>query len=442
MYIYINRKAGLKVNVPVYSERLKKIMIAVTVILTAIAVAVGIACLCLASRIKRYTVEVGEALSASDIVGRDGASFGSDFDAECLSHPGVYYFTVSSNGEDITVRLKVKDTEAPRVTVKDVFCAVGGRMPTPEDFIYEVYEPDSFSGEFVGEIPTVKGLGTYDVRIRFTDASGNKTEILSVKMTQIYDGEPPVISVDGAITVSVGETVEYTDFITVTDNCIGDINVEADESGLDISAVGEYKVFLVATDAVGNKSERVEVTVRVEERDESTESLRAEIAKAADSILDSGMSREEQCRAIYGYVRDNVFYTGERSDRSDWRREAYRALFRSGSGDCFSFFSASKAFFEYVGIENLDIERESGYTADTHYWSLVNIGSTDEPRWYHFDATVLRADEYDHSGCLLTDAQIEAYCKVRPNFYRYDRTEYPESSEVIITRTSSLEAYY
>lgn len=442
MFIYINRKTDLKVNLPVYAEKLKRIILAVTVILSIAAVFVGIACACLASRIKRYTIEAGEALSAFDIVGYDDASFGSDFDAECLSHPGVYYFTVVSNGDDITVRLRVKDTKAPIVTVRDVFFAVGGRLPVPEDFIDEIYEPDSFIGEFVDELPTVKELGAYDVRVRFTDASGNGTEVFDVKMTQIYDREPPVIKVDGVITVSVGETIAYTDFITVTDNCIGDITIDADESELDISAVGDYKVFLVAADAVGNKSERVEVTVRVEKTDESTESLRTEIKKAADSILTEGMSREDQCRAVYGYVRDNVFYTGEWCDRSDWRREAYRALFLSGSGDCFSFFSASKAFFEYLGIENLDIERESGYTADTHYWSLVNIGSTDEPRWYHFDATVLRADEYDHSGCLLTDVQIEAYCKVRPNFYSYDRSEYPASSEVIITRTSSLEAYY
>ena len=112
----------------------------------------------------------------------------------------------------------------------------------------------------------------------------------------------------------------------------------------------------------------------------------------------------------------------------------------SGSGDCYSYFAAAKAFLEYLGIENMDIQRLPGYTTDTHYWSLVNIGTEGNPRWYHFDCTRLRA-EYNHSGCLLTDSQVDAYNRVRANFYKYDRSEYPATDTRIITETPSLDDY-
>lgn len=442
MVIYISKKANIKFNIKVYEADVRRFLLRLIAALAAISVVLGAVCLVLASQLRRVTVEAGELLTAAEIIGRDEATFGEDFDPECIYHAGVYYFTIHSRGEDIKVRLRVRDTKAPEVTVKKVFFAVGGALPEPLDFIETVWEPDGLSGEFLTDMPELKEMGTYPMRVRFFDASGNKTEAFDVEMTQIYDSQPPKISLYGDdIIAYVDEAVEYKNQVTLTDNCVGNITLDADESELDISTEGEYTVYLTATDSVGNTSERLAVTVKVVPRKVSDEALDTLIAEVAEEIISDTMSREEMCRAVYDYVRDTLVYSGV-SDKTDDVSEAYHALFVRGDGDCFSYFAAAKAFLEHLGIENISIAREKGYTSDTHYWSLVNIGTDDEPAWYHFDCTELRDDGYNHSGCLLTDKQIDAYCKVRPYFYIYDKSGYPETCSEIITKTPALEEFY
>ena len=93
----------------------------------------------------------------------------------------------------------------------------------------------------------------------------------------------------------------------------------------------------------------------------------------------------------------------------------------------------------YSGIEYIEIQRTPGYTDDTHYWLLVNIAEDGEKaRWYYYDPTELRHDEYDHSGCLLTLAQLQAYDRVRPCFYLHDTASLPPVCEEIITPTPEL----
>ena len=94
---------------------------------------------------------------------------------------------------------------------------------------------------------------------------------------------------------------------------------------------------------------------------------------------------------------------------------------------------------ERAGIEYIEIERTPGYTPDTHFWLLVNIAESGEAaRWYYLDPTELRDDGYNHSGCLLTSAQIEAYDRVRPNFYRHDTSVLPPVCDTVITPTPTL----
>ena len=201
----------------------------------------------------------------------------------------------------------------------------------------------------------------------------------------------------------------------------------------------EYKVYITGTDQAGNKSERAEVTVNVVESYDGEK-----LDKMLDGIVEKldveGKSREQICREIYKYVRKELDYTGD-SQKGDARRAAYYALL-GGGGDCYSYFSLSKLLLDRCGIESLDIERLPTKSAETHFWSLVNIGEGEEQRWYHFDSTELRADRYEHSGCLLTEKQINAYSKARADFYLYDTSLYPKTAEEIITPTPRLEELY
>ncbi len=444
MTLYISRKANLKLNVGFEREGAIRILLCVITVLTVIALALVIACMCINSQLVRVYIEAGEYLSPADILG-EGSSFGDDYDPDCVNRAGVYYFTAIKEGKAHKVRLSVKDSKAPQVTLKDVCFAVnrddGGAVfyPDPLDFIDSFYEPNGLKGEFITPMPEMKRLGEYPMQVQYSDASGNKTEIYDVKMIQITDTEPPRIDASPLIVCEVGGAVEYMPYVTLTDNCVGELSLRVDESKLDLAAVGDYTVYITARDRVGNESEAAAIKVCVVE---------AYDEKALDELLDElledispeGKTFEQICRDIYRTVRRELVYTGD-SQKGDVKRAAYHALM-GGGGDCYSYFALSKLLFERCGIENLDVERVSGVGEGEHFWSLVNIGDSDNPVWYHFDATELRIDRYDHSGCLLTDKQIQAYSKAREGFYQYDKNGLPSVSEKIITPTASLEPLY
>ena len=444
MTVYISRKAKIKFNLRVYYGKARNFLLLVIGALSLLAVGLFIACMVLNSRISRVNIEAGERISAEELFG-EGAYFGADYNKEFINHAGVYYFTAVTSKGERQVRLAVRDTKAPKVVTRDVFFAVGRDengaifLPEPLDFVESVYEPDGFKGEFIGELPELKKPGEYTVRVQFSDASGNKTEVFTVKMTQISDNVPPTVDVSPLIICPLGEAVEYKPYVTLTDNCIGALTFTVDEIQLDINTVGEYPVYVTGRDRVGNESERVRVTVKVVDTYDKAE-LDGLIDGLVSKIAPEGKSREEICREIYKLVRAELVYTGG-SQKGDVERAAYYALV-GGGGDCYSYFALSKLLLDRCGVENLDVQREEGYTPDTHFWSLVNINDDGGERWYHFDSTELRADRYDHSGCLLTDRQIAAYSKARPDFYAYDKTLYPTVSDEIITPTPRLEEFY
>ena len=84
------------------------------------------------------------------------------------------------------------------------------------------------------------------------------------------------------------------------------------------------------------------------------------------------------------------------------------------------------------------MKRAEGGAPGNHYWNLVNIGTKDTPKWYHYDANPI-SGEYSVSGCLLTDAQVAAYDAWCGSGYRkYDASKLPASASEIITDIPEL----
>ncbi len=238
----------------------------------------------------------------------------------------------------------------------------------------------------------------------------------------------------------VGEGISFKSQLDVTDNLTkaSKINVKIDSSKVNTDVEGDYYATVAATDKKGNKSTQT-VVVRVYAERVTWDKLQTVVAPIAKKIIDDSMSAEEKCRKIYSYVRTEIEYY-DYSDKSSWMQAAYYGL-RDGKGDCFTYYSVAKAFLEYYGIDNETVQRKTGKTSGTHFWSVVNIGDASSPRWYHFDCTRLNPDKY-HMGCLMTDAQLEEYNQHRGDtkgndedyyFYYYDTSKLPKIQTTIIT---------
>ncbi len=388
-----------------------------------------------------YTLEVGGELPHPyRLLNAEGAAYVAGFDETCVNRPGTHEIPMTdAAGNSYTLLLTVRDRYAPKVTAKHVYYARGVGEPDALHFINTIDEPNEYKAYFTCELPDLSALGDYDITFRVEDAAGNRTAELHSILTVIDDQTAPVFETVPELSAYIGEAIAYKKGLVVTDDCGGDVNIEVNASAVNPNAVGEYPVYYTATDASGNVS-TAETVIHIYENQITEEQLGARVDAVIATIITPDMTKEQQLRAVYRYVYDHISYTAD-SDKSDWIRAAYDGLFVSGAGDCYNYFAASIAFCRRLGIDYREIQRTPGAAEGTHYWLLVNIGTTEEPRWYHFDCTHLRAS-YDHSGCLLTDRQIKAFNKFRAGFYAYDSAAYPASDGTIITPTPSLEKYY
>ncbi len=388
-----------------------------------------------------WRVEVGDPLpTEAKQLGADFSPVMRDYDEDCIRHAGTYEIClIDAGGATYNVQLVVVDKTAPVVVPKHVFCAQGQALPKAEDFIGSIEEYDDYTAVFTQELPDLTELGDYDVSFRVEDASGNSTAELHSVVSVIQDTEPPVFVQLPSLSVMLGEAIAYRDGLIVTDNCCGEVNVTVDTSHVNPSVAGSYPVYYTAVDASGNTAQ-ADSMVYIKSDGITEALLNSIVDRILTQIVTPDMSKEEQLRQVYSYIQSNISYVSE-SDKSDWVRAAYDSLYVSGTGDCFNFFAAAKAFIRRLGIEYLEVQRTPGLTEDTHYWLMVNIGTSEAPQWYHYDCTRLRS-EYNHSGCLLTDKQIKAYNMVRANFYAYDTSLYPATSTKIITPTPALEPFY
>ncbi len=319
---------------------------------------------------------------------------------------------------------------------------VGAPLPEAVEFFVSPL-PSGVRAEYAEEY-VFSTTGDYRISINLFDENERELDRVEVDFTLVIDREPPVMKGVSDISVCIGEGISYRGGVTLSDNCHGEVRLEVNSSAVDPTAEGAYPVIYTATDAVGNVAVE-QITVYIYREAVSLDMLNAMLDSVIADHIPTAGSLEQQVRAVYDYVYYSISYDPY-SDKSDWVRAAYEGL-RTGKGDCYTYFALSKALFERLEIENLDLKRTEGIVDERHYWSMVNIGTEAEPRWYHFDAT--RLSGIQHSGCLLTDLQVQAYTKQRTDemgngnyFYAYNVSGYPASDERIITPTPSLEPYY
>ena len=329
---------------------------------------------------------------------------------------------------------------ADKIEWQDLTWPVGAPIPDAEAFAKEL--PNGVSVRYAKEYH-FSSVGDYELELVVSGAMGGESRV-KVNFSLVVDKEPPVIKGMKELTAYVGEGVSYKEGVTLTDNCDGEITLSVDTSHVNLRAEGSYPVYYTAVDVAGNCAS-FEAILYVYSAEVSEEMLYQLLDPIIAERIPTTLSNEQKVREVYSYVYYSISYSSY-SDKSDWVRAAYDGL-RTGTGDCFTYFALSKAFFERLGFDNMEIQRTVGLTDERHYWNYVNIGTEKDPLWYHFDATQLRGVQ--HSGCLLTDKQVDAYTGVREDengvknyFYAYDKSAYPASATEIITSTPTLEPYY
>ena len=192
---------------------------------------------------------------------------------------------------------------------------------------------------------------------------------------------------------------------------------------MDLSKPGTYTVTYTASDDSGNLATAcANITVlRKEEGYADLETIYTLADELLAIILEGTTDTRQQVEAIYNWARTDIRYAGH-SDRSDWRQTAYNVI-RSGEGDCFGYFAATKLMFERLGIPNIDVQKVRNHEEDSdHFWSLVSV---DGNHYYHFDATPRYGDGDDF--CLVTDAFLDAYSEQHKGSHNRDKSLYPQT---------------
>ena len=366
------------------------------------------------------TLEVGSPLPAA----QDFAT-GDMFKAEALSGldagidmnaPGDHEITFRIMGMERTAVLHVVDTTPPAMTVHDVEASVGAAV-RPEDFITSLTDATAATVAFVKE-PDVTKTGVQQVRLRAEDAAGNAATA-TASLNLVPDTEPPVISGVKELTVEQGGSVSYKRDVTVTDNCDPDVQLEVDNSAVDLSTPGTYPVIYRATDSAGNTAEATTTLYVVTPMppDVSEDAVWAAANTILGELFPNGIgsySQYDVISTLYWYCHDQIAYV-DSSNKDNWVEAAYSGLVRH-QGDCYVYAMSSKVLLTAAGIPNRDIAKIPNGDS-LHYWNLVDIGEG----WHHFDTT-RRAD--GSTFFYLDDVQLMQYSNTHNYTHAYDYTVY------------------
>lgn len=203
---------------------------------------------------------------------------------------GNYKATISYKDKDYDIKVKVKDTVAPKITVSDNIVVQTNNPLHMSDIITNVTElsgnidasfkdkPKSESTDNTESVSATENTestesgsasviavggcnlkhndeitytksGDYDNTITVTDDAGNSTDI-DIKISVI---DAPSINGISDKTVTIGDTIDYLSGVTATDGKGTDItgSIEVDSSKVDINTPGTYQITYKVTDSYG-----------------------------------------------------------------------------------------------------------------------------------------------------------------------------------------------
>lgn len=234
---------------------------------------------------------------------------------------------------------------------------------------------------------------------------------------------PTIMGVND-LSIFLGSTVAYRSGILVSDDTDPAPKLTVDSFQVDLSTPGTYPVYYTATDSAGNTT-TVETSITVKEAPDSYVDeavIKEEADELLAKILKDGMTLEEQVNAVYDWIEGHCYYIAN-FDKSDYMQAAH-LMMTENRGDCYGFYAVSRLLFDRMGLPNLTVTRLPNEVRTTnHWWNMVSLDGGET--WYHFDSTPHLT--YPTRTCLITDAALEEFNELMPNYYYFDHAGFPRT---------------
>jgi transglutaminase-like putative cysteine protease len=359
-------------------------------------------------------------LTASEFPGT--ASYGSAaLAAEMIPNTlGEFDVELILDGQSNPTRVTVVDTTPPIAEPAQVQWYLGHPL-APEKLVSNAFDFTQITYSFKQE-PDWNSQATQNVIVVLTDAAGNVSEYTS-SLTLSPDTEAPVLYGVTDHHVYIGQAVAYFADVFAQDNCDSEVDVQVDNSQVDMNAAGTYQVTYTATDSSGNKTQASCSFTFVEET-VTDEQLHGAAQQVLSEITTADMSIGDKAYAIFKYVNTHIKYNGI-SNKNDYKYEAYRGI-TEGRGDCFTFYATARCLLDEIGAQTMCVERWGSKTKTTHhYWVLANLGTG----WYHFDAINVGPRNFD---CFMkTDKELLGR---GPNWWSFNKALYPRTPDESFVR--------
>ncbi len=246
-----------KNNYSKIKNRQKRIIISIFILLLVIVVLFGIKITKrynLSKNIKKEVIiNVQSEVTISDFLYDSTSSVYTDIDLSSLKAPGSYDIKITIDGEQFISKLIIKDMDAPEFEVKDISIYIDEKAPIANDFITEINE---YSNYTIKEISYDKTVGEHTIDICIIDEFGNET-VKKAKLIIKEDKEPPTISGLTPISTEIGNKINLTNGVSSYDKRFGKMEFTIDDSKVNYSKPGEYKIYYHSQDTLGNKTTQV-----------------------------------------------------------------------------------------------------------------------------------------------------------------------------------------
>lgn len=164
---------------------------------------------------------------------------------------GDYAVTLQARSQRIPVKVTVKDSQPPAVTLKEVTTDKITELKA-EDFIEDITDAQDYTVSFAKDTVLTK-TGKTKVSLIVEDADHNRAECQTT-LTRVDDVTPPVVKgVEATYNLIMGKQLDTAD-IRVSDDLDPNPTIDINTKGIDTSTEGEYELVVTAKDKSGNET--------------------------------------------------------------------------------------------------------------------------------------------------------------------------------------------